>query len=39
MSQQGELDDLLMYQRLANVVKTEKDRETWWYNGDNDFRT
>lgn len=39
MSQQGELDAVQMYQRLAKVVKTEKDREIWWYNGDNNFRT
>lgn len=28
-SQQGELDAVLMYQRLAKVVKTEKERETF----------
>lgn len=28
-SQQGELDAVLMYQRLAKVVKTEKEREAF----------
>ena len=28
-SQQGELDAVLMYQRLAKVVKTEKERDTF----------
>ena len=28
-SQQGELDAVLMYQRLAKVVKTDKERETF----------
>ena len=29
-SQQGELDAVLMYQRLAKVVKTDKERETFF---------
>ena len=28
-SQQGELDAVLMYQRLAKVVKTDKEREAF----------
>jgi rubrerythrin len=28
-SQQGELNAVLMYQRLAQVVKTDKERETF----------
>ena len=28
-SQQGELDAVLMYQRLAKVVKTEKEQDTF----------
>ncbi|MBP5344692.1 MAG: rubrerythrin [Bacteroidales bacterium] len=28
-SQQGELDAVLMYQRLAEIVKTERERETF----------
>ena len=28
-SQQGELDAVLMYKRLAKVVKTDKERETF----------
>ena len=29
-SQQGELDAVLMYQRLAKVVKTDKEREAFF---------
>ena len=28
-SQQGEMDALLMYEKLAKVVKDKKDAETW----------
>ena len=33
-SQQGELDAVLMYQRLAKVVKTDKEREAFFQLGE-----